>query len=195
MLAPYLELIQLTERYLLEQMPSKKSKPRPPPKAPLKPLPELKEVVKIIPPPPPPPQVIEAAPPPLKRDLGDILTLIKTHCPKLKLIEKIPQGKKAIHLLLDPQSENEKIVSANLIAALKKEGFELIDSLENASIFIAERSILLNHPSKMDIKRNSSGALKLGKVDVVVIASLAELIAHPEKKRSLWTEILSLLKN
>ena len=191
MLAAYLELIQLTERVLLEHLPPKKHQPLPTLKAP-SPLPGVpKEIAKTTPPQP----IVEIKTPEINKDFGDILNLIRAHCPKLKIIECPPLSKKTIHLLLNPQSDSEKMLGINLASALKKEGYEFIETLETADLLIAERAILLNHPLKMNIKRNSQGHLKLSNIHVIVIPSLAELILHPEKKRSLWMEILKVLKS
>ena len=185
----YLELIQLTELYLLQKLPPLKKLENPP--APR--VPSLKaSPVKPIAPPPPPMQPVEEPQEPVLafNDCEEILSLIKTHCPKLKVIEKPPQ-EKTVFLLLDPKSSAETELVTRLTAALNKEGFVIVKNLDHASLFIAERACLLYHPQKTAIKRDARGRLSL-KNSAVLVISLGELIASPERRRGLWTEILSL---
>lgn len=186
----YLELIQLTEIHLLKQLPTKSMKaPTPIPKREPKPIIKEKEIVAPLPP-PPSPQVVEA-PPTSNKDLGEVLSLIKTHCPKLVLLEKTLE-ESSIMLLFNPQTEGEKQLVSNLTAALKKEGYGIENELQNASLIIGERSSFL--PIKEQVKRDAEGRLKIGNAKALVVQSLAELITYPEKRRSLWSEIQSLLK-
>lgn len=183
-----LSLVELTKEHLLEKLPPRKTPIKPP-------APETFRKPSVKPPPAPlelqkkapvakAPLETKKAPKQQERDVNDILELLKTHCPLLKLAAT-PQELvvKKVILLFDREPQEEKQILINLANALKKEGYEVEvisrdewDQQSNFSLLIAERSLLLEHPL------------------LFTIPSLAELIAKPSMRREIWNQILENLK-
>jgi hypothetical protein len=206
-----LSLVELTKNHILEQLP--------PSKTPIKRVspPEIITVRKITPTPLKPaplelqkkapaakePLALKKAPQQQERSVNDILDLLKTHCPLLKLSPP-PQEKslKRVALLYDLEPQEEKQVLINLANALKKEGYEVemiargaFDEKGNFCLLIAERSLLAKDPFFKEIaKRDQEGKLYFGQIPGLVIPSLNELIAKPLLRRELWNKILELIR-
>lgn len=216
----YLEIVKLTELLLLQQIPNKPlSLPRMvaaprendelPLQATVKPslmvkeapapsLPLQKEKIQVVETPPPPPVEI------LPCNLDPILELLKTHCPKLKLVGLPIEIKKTVIILFDQEPENEKKLLENITSALKKEGHSahllLASELETthlqnpANVLIGSRTTFSNQSHiKIHARRDASGKLFIAENGALAIPSLSDLVLQPSKRREVWNEILALL--
>lgn len=184
----YLELIQLTGIHLLKQMPrvsltSVKPKPLPPP--------HLKVPAQA----PKPVAVPEPLP---EAPSSEILDLLKTHCPKLNLID-IPEEKKQVSLLFE--NEEDKDLLHALQKALQKlehtakvlhvSEITEVDIQNCHCLLIGHRTTFLNSPLlKTHARKNGSGKAFIGKAKVVLIPPLSD----PSIKKAFWNEILTRLE-
>jgi hypothetical protein len=130
--------------------------------------------------------------------------MLKTHCPKLKLVDRPVEIKKTVIILFDQEPENEKKLLENITAALKKEGHSahlLLASelgtahLQNpANILIGSRTTFSTQPHiKIHARRDTSGKLFIAENGALAIPSLSDLVEQPSKRREVWNEILALL--
>ncbi len=201
----YLEIIGLAKSLLMEQLP-KKAPPLPKPAA----LPiENKVIPTVI----PKPILIKKEPPAVKEiiqvetascNLDPILEMLKTHCPKLKLVDLPIEIQKTAIILFDQESEPEVKLLENITSALKKAGHtaylfsasDLKDEhMQNPSnVLIGSRTTFSNHQHiKVHARKGASGKLLIGESGALAIPSLLELIEQPSKRRDVWNEILALL--
>ena len=209
----YLEVIKLTERLLLQQIPSKppmlpkmltapmEASESPLPVAPKPPVVLKQEPVRKEKPIPEPLHVPVQTPP---CNLDPILEMLKTHCPRLQLVDLPIDIKKTVMILFDAEPENEKKLLENIEAALKKEGLKThllhaselkVEQLQNpAHILIGSRMTFSNQSHiKIHARRDASGKLLIGESGALAISSLSELILQPVKRREVWNQILALL--
>ena len=137
-------------------------------------------------------------------NLDPILDMLKTHCPKLKLVDAPVELTKTVIILFDQEPENEKTLLENITAALKKAGHlaHLLQAsdlqqahLQNpANVLIGSRATFSNQQHiKIHARRDASGKLFIAENGALAIPSLSDLIEQPSKRRDVWNEILALL--
>lgn len=193
----YRELVKLTSIHLLETTPKKPQAQAILAAAPL-PKPIIANPKEPIKPLPLPPKVE----PEVKthyQEPSDILDLLKTHCPKLTLIDP-PEEKKTAFILFD--QDEEKGPLSNIVRAIQKEGYsaDLLQTqaiteshIQNSlSLLIGTRAIFINSPLlKTNARKDASGKAFIAKASAIVITNLTDDAA----KRTLWGEIKTRLKD
>lgn len=195
----YLELVQLTQLYLLQNIPpQKKSVKQPIPKTEPVFSPKPPKVEQKKPEAPPPVMPIEPVKTISPPNFKEILDLLNKHCPKVKLIGH----PNYIYLIFGEEPEHEKELLFKIAEALRKEGHlaEVIpssklterDFAQDTHLLIGSKSTFGNSSLlKRHAKVGNAGQIFIGQAKALVIPSLSDLISHPATRRTLWNEILS----
>jgi hypothetical protein len=209
----YIELVRLTKDYLLQSIPKKTAYvslvaahlPLPHSQE-LQPLPKPKEMAEVPPAPIPVPKKEEAlSAEPVYQEVNDILELLKVHCPKLKLVNP-PTNRKTVFILFAQETTQEKTLLENIAKGIRKEGYlsELLEAhliseahiQMHSTILLGARSTFASQTLlKQHAKRHPTGKLYIDKAEALVIPSLENLIQEPAQKRTLWSDILAILKS
>lgn len=182
-----LEIVELTELYLFTELKKKSGFIKSTRVAPLehitdepvkknaeeKPLP-IVPVRSESPPLPPPPK---------PADVHEMLSLLKTTCPRLTLIEKTPESLTRLAIITYEESDAEKKLLTSIKEALSKKGH-----------FVTLFNLLETPSPKADFFIGSKKSLEtLAPLDCFAIQSLQELIDEPKKRVQVWENLLKAL--